>query len=159
MIRVLLALALLVSIAAAARAQTAPPSLFFSEDEVATIQRLFKARETEAKARAAIATRAPEEPRPVAPDIYLGALLYSGPNDWAIWINGVKRTTRQRANDIAVVSVTPDGAELVWLGDPRGGPKRLQLRPYQTWVGATGEVLEGVLAAPPPAASTTRSRP
>lgn len=154
-----LLLALLVScMAIAARAQTAPPSLFFSEDEVATIQRLFKARETEAKARAVVTTKAPEEPRPVPPDIYLGALLYSGPNDWAVWVNGVKRTTRQRANDIAVVSVSPDGAELVWLGDPRGGPKRLQLRPYQTWVGATGEVLEGVLSAPPPAAST-RSRP
>lgn len=136
---------LLLASGAAHAQQSPPPSLFFSADEVATIERLLKVREVVTKAVSAVPA---EEPRPPAPDVYLGALFYAGPNEWAVWVNGAKRTTRQRIDDIEVVRVTPEGADLVWRGDPKGGPRRIQLRPYQTWIGATGEVLEGVIAAP-----------
>ncbi len=128
---------------AAAAQQAAPrPSLFFNPAETAAIEGLLVAHE--ARVSAAQSDRGPVE-RPVPPDVHMGALIYMGPNDWVVWLNGARRTAQNRGGELEIAAVTPERAEIVWRGDTRGGPLRIRLRPYQTFVGTTGEILEGIL--------------
>lgn len=129
--------------AGAAGAQETPPkpSLFFSPAEVEAINGLLTARQASLSATGEVPV-----PPPVPPDIHMGALIYLHPNDWVIWLNGVRRTPQNRGGEFEIAVVTPERAELVWRGDSKAGPLRIRLRPYQTFVGTTGEILEGTLA-------------
>lgn len=139
-----LALLALLLAAAPALAQTAAPSLFFTPDEVAIGERIMAGREP----RPPAADGEPEYlgPPPVPPDIHLGALIFIAPGDWVLWVNGQRRTPRDSRGELEIAAVSRDRAEIVWRGDAKAGPLRVRLRPYQTFIGSTGEILEGALA-------------
>jgi len=127
-----------------AMAQQAQPraSLLFHPQEVEAIDRLLAGR---AASLAAAETSGRTGPPPVPPDIHMGALIYLRPNDWVIWINGVRRTPRDRLGELEIAAVTAERAEIVWRGDAAAGPLRIRLRPHQTFIGTTGEIFEGTI--------------
>lgn len=134
----------LLLLATAPAAQAA--SLFFSPTEMEIGERIMDRRPPppENAALPVSAPSAPEEAPPRPPDIYMGALIYLGPNQWSVWINGDRWTSAQpRSGDLRIAQVGPDLAEIIWTGDRRQGPLRVRLRPYQTFIGDTGEIVEG----------------
>ena len=123
-------------------------SLFFSPAELEIGERIMDRRPPpqESAATPVSTAPAPEEAPPRPPDIYMGALIYLGPSQWSVWINGTRWTAAQpRSGDLRIAQVGPDRAEIIWTGDRKLGPLRVRLRPYQTFIGETGEIVEGTL--------------
>ena len=87
--------------------------------------------------------------RPVGPaTLYLSAIVYIGPKTWTIWLNGVRVTPDMRIGGIDIVSVGRDAVRLemrVLTNRPRVS---VRLRPNQTFVAATREVIEGAPRSP-----------
>jgi len=133
---------LLAGAPALAQAPTPAPSLFFTPAEVAIGERILAGREP----KPVSASGEYQGPPPVPPDIHLGALIFVAPGDWVLWVNGQRRTPSDRRGELEISAVSRERAEIVWRGDVKGGPLRVRLRPYQTFVGSTGEILEGALA-------------
>ena len=133
MIRIAIYLGLLGAVfcAAPARAAEMPvASLFFTPAQIEQIE-------------APPPTTAPM-PTPPPADIHLGAVLYYGPGDWTLWIDGEKWTPDTRRADLQIVEVTPDEVHLDWLKAPNDPARAITLRPYQTYQVATGGVVEGI---------------
>jgi hypothetical protein len=123
--------------------KTAQDSFLFSS---AALRLLEAARAGQAPAAAVAVVR--PSPAPAAGSLHLGAIVYHAPDDWRVWLNGQSFTPAARPGPIAIVEVTADRVVLVWR--PAGGhPTRIELRPNQTYVVASGEVVEGHLEARP----------
>jgi hypothetical protein len=106
-----------------------PASLFFTPKEVEKI--------------AALPTgNAPHED--LSPDIHLGAVLYYGPDDWSVWLQGTRWTPGTEHPGLRIIGVSPNRVEMLWT-PAAGAPERpVTLRPYQTYQTATGMVVEGL---------------
>lgn len=82
------------------------------------------------------------EPPRLLRNLYLSAILYSGAQDWAVWLNGLKMRPGDTAEDFEIKSVTPDHVDVeVPMG--RDGRKPFRLFPYQTLIAEKGTVVEG----------------
>ncbi len=74
--------------------------------------------------------------------LYLSTILFYGPNDWTIWVNGAPITPRQDFSSFQVTSIGPDFVELLVPLSARGmSPVRLS--PNQTFVARSGAIVEG----------------
>ena len=74
--------------------------------------------------------------------LHLSAIVYHDPTDWRVWLNGRRFTPNSRAGTIEIVEVGPDAVWLLWHGlDQPATP--VQLRPNQSYVMASGTIVEG----------------
>jgi len=74
--------------------------------------------------------------------LYLSAIVYGGPEDWAVWINGTRYTPQHTPEDYALIEVTRRGIRLrvPWGKDQT---RTVRLAPHQTFVPSIGSVIEG----------------
>ncbi len=104
-------------------------SLFFSEDETRQIEVLS------AKIK---------PPKNDGSGIHLGAVIYYGPENWTLWLQGAKWTPATDRPDLHVVSVTPSNVQLSWQRNAKAPLQEITLHPYQTYHIMSGRVVEGL---------------
>jgi hypothetical protein len=74
--------------------------------------------------------------------LFLSTILYAGPNDWTIWINGAPVSANQGFKSFQVVEITPNSVDLL-VPLSAQGMRPVHLQPNQTFVAKTGIVVEG----------------
>ena len=113
-----------------------------------------------------------EETQSAAPTFYLGSILYFTPDNWVIWLNGKRLTTEDPTENIEIISVSENTAELSWYtdqleviapnwktkaeevnqrnapGNPlsinkNSGEVRIRLEPNQTFIATEMDIFEG----------------
>ncbi len=119
----------------------AQDSLLFSR----RIQDLLEAARRARGAAVSAAPADPASPLPVAGPgaLHLSAILYEGPSDWQIWLNGRSFAQSGVAGAVEVLRVQRDSVRLKWRGAGARRPAEITLRPNQTYIVATGEIVEG----------------
>ena len=121
--------------APASKHRVAPDSLMFSADEFADIQ-----------TRSNGPGNGPSEGDGRQPiedaTLYLSTILYAGPNDWTIWINGAPVSANQGFKAFQVTEITPNSVDLL-VPLSAQGMRPVHLQPNQTFVTKTGVVVEG----------------
>lgn len=122
--RLALAFALLLPTAASAQS-----SLMFSDEELRALQ-----------AVGAHGGTAGGNAVMVQGNIHLSAILYYGPQQWSIWINGIRVEPGQSLAGASVGVVTERHVDLM-VGTEK--PQPVRLRPNQTWLAGYGTVVEG----------------
>lgn len=112
------------SVEAAAQARIPQSSLFFSSRE---------AHEAEMMALRLVPSG--------KGDIRLGAVLYFGPNDWVLWLQGEKWTPETARDDLQVLDVAEDHVRLLWQKNKGEKAVEILLKPHQAYRLATGEII------------------
>jgi len=74
--------------------------------------------------------------------LYLSTILYFGPENWTIWINGSPVGPRQDFQEFEVTAIDANSVELV-VPLSAQGMRPVRLSPNQTFVAKTGDVIEG----------------
>lgn len=120
-------------------------SLLFTAEEV---QEIEQARRAAAEPEdAASAQRAPEEPAVVRTPgpgaVHLSGILYSGPQTWRIWLNGELVTPGRRPDYVERLQVERDAVRIRLEASAERPATLVRLRPNQSYIVATGEVIEG----------------
>lgn len=112
-----------------ARANELPThSLFFTPEESKTIDALAN------KDGKKTATQA---------DIHLGAIMYYGPDDWTLWLQGERWTPATVHDGMRILTVEPNQVKLQLSNAANTSSQEVTLRPYQTFHMATGQIIEG----------------
>ncbi len=85
-------------------------------------------------------------PQPV-PNLFLGALIYVGPDNWSVWANDRAIASDRPDDEVAVTAISPDGVAVFWTpeGEPRGFSATL--RPNQTLEPRRNRLREGFVPA------------
>ena len=128
---------------AAARAEphkAQDDSFLFSSQALGLIE---AARAGEQLAALPLARPAPAAPAAPADSLHLAAILYRGPDDWRIWLNGQSFTPQARPRAIEILKVTAEAVVLAWRPGPGASPTRIELRPNQSYLVASGRIVEG----------------
>lgn len=73
--------------------------------------------------------------------LYLSGILYAGPGDWTIWINGQPLRPGDKGNMFEVIEVT--GRHIVLLVAWGESTRQVVLEPNQTFLPAYAAVVEG----------------
>jgi hypothetical protein len=113
-----------------------PPteSLMFSTDELNEIRgRLASGAETETQAKAQAIEDA---------GLYLSTIVYYGPKDWTIWVNGVPIGPNQEFQSFQVTDINANSVQLL-VPLSAQGMRPVRLSPNQTFITKTGAVVEG----------------
>ncbi len=111
-----------------------PDTLMFSIDELNEIQsRIAGGDVTDEVLR----TEAIEEA-----NLFLSSILYFGPKDWTIWVNGTPVGPGESVDSFEVVSIDPTSVEMI-VPLSAAGMRPVRLEPNQTFISQTGVVLEG----------------
>lgn len=110
-------------------------SLFLAPDEVQALEMLGSGQGVAAFVLPG--TAAAPAPRP---NLHLSAILYTGPQSWSIWINGMRLEPGAQLPGVVVRQVAADHVELLVGNHPR----LVRLRPNQTYVTAAGMTVEGL---------------
>jgi hypothetical protein len=76
-------------------------------------------------------------------DIRLGAVLYYGPEDWTLWLQGEKWTPGTSRDDLQVLEVTASFVRLSWKEEDGASPIEFSLKPNQSFQIATRKVIAG----------------
>ncbi len=134
--------------AAAAAADAMPHkadgnSLLFSSQAFGLIE---AARAGEQPAALPLARPAPAAP---AASLHLAAIVYRGPDDWRIWLNGQSFTPSMRPRAIEILQVTAEAVVLAWRTGPGASPTRVRLQPHQSYLAASGRIVEGKVESRP----------
>ena len=87
--------------------------------------------------------RARSAPTAAADSLHLAAIVYHGPDDWRIWLNGQSFTPQARPRAIEILQVTAEAVVLAWRTGPGAGPTRIRLQPNQSYLVASGRIVEG----------------
>jgi hypothetical protein len=123
--KALMLMAILFAFPAFAQGEELPPrSLFLTPQEV-----------HEARARAQMALPAGKG------DIHLGAVLYFGPHDWTVWLQGEKWTPETVREDLEILEVMPTEVRVSWRNPEAPEPLELALKPNQSYRIATGKIV------------------
>ncbi|WP_372827697.1 hypothetical protein [Polaromonas sp.] len=92
---------------------------------------------------------APATPRPVSADLHLSAIIYLGPDNWVIWINGRPLRSGEQHGSLRVLKVTPAQVLLTAdQGDRAGLTPIIALRPQQSYLAATGQIVDKFVGGP-----------
>jgi hypothetical protein len=137
--------------AVAGAARKAPgDSLLFSSQTLGLIE---QARRGHGRPTPVAASGPGLRSEPPAPPgiIHLSAILYRAPDDWRIWLNGRSFTPAARPGAIEILAVTADAVQLTWRAGAGQRARRIELRPNQSYLLASGEIVEGRLQLPRPA--------
>jgi hypothetical protein len=110
-------------------AETPTTSIFFTPEETQTIQTL----ESQDK------TNAPNNAQ-----INLGAIMYYGEGDWAVWLQGERWTPTTHHDDLRIISVTANEVKLSYTPTAGAVAQEVTLHPHQTYQIGTGKIVEGV---------------
>lgn len=71
----------------------------------------------------------------------LDAIVYYGPEQWQVWVNGQAYNPDSQSAALTIVAVTADNATLEQTRD--GTPVRFTLAPHQSYDWAEKRVIEG----------------
>ena len=118
-------------------ASSVPETIMFSIDEL-----------TEVRSRAATVTQTKEAAKRDDSQaienakLYLSTILYYGPNDWTIWVNGKPITAGQEFQAFQITDIKPSYVELT-VPLSAQGMRPVRLSPNQTYIVASGTVVEG----------------
>ncbi len=74
--------------------------------------------------------------------LYLGSIMYYGPKDWTIWINGLPVGPNQDFQTFQITEITPRYVELLVPLSVQG-MRPVRLEPNQTFIAESGIVIEG----------------
>lgn len=74
--------------------------------------------------------------------LYLSTIVYAGPDDWTIWINGAPVSSNQGFQAFKVTEITPNSVDLL-VPLSAQGVRPVHLQPNQTFITKTGVVVEG----------------
>ncbi len=74
--------------------------------------------------------------------LYLSTILYSGPNDWTIWVNGKPIGPDQDFQSFEITAIGPRFVELL-VPLSAQGMRPVRLEPNQTFIAKTGAIVEG----------------
>lgn len=77
-----------------------------------------------------------------AETIFLGSIMYYGPKDWTIWINGSPVGPNQDFQAFQVTEITPRYVELLVPLSVQG-MRPIHLEPNQTFISSSGIIVEG----------------
>jgi len=110
-----------------------PTSLFFTNEEMEIIESIA-------------AKNPPQNTAPERGAISLGAIVYSGPDNWTIWLQGERWTPSTKHPFINLKSVEFDKVHFS-VEQPGGGAREIILRPYETYHPLTGEITTGTTSA------------
>jgi hypothetical protein len=114
-----------------------PDTLMFTIDELNEIQTRVAAGARNAAGAKRDASDAIENAT-----LYLSTIVYSGPNDWTVWVNGVPIGPRQDFQSFKVTAIGPSFVELL-VPLSAQGMRPVRLEPNQTFVARSGTVVEG----------------
>ncbi len=118
--------------------RVAPDSLMFSPDEFADIQGHSAGSGAGGNGAAdGSGLQAIEDAT-----LYLSTIVYAGPNDWTIWINGTPVSSHQGFQAFKVTDISPNSVELL-VPLSAQGVRPVHLQPNQTFITKTGVVVEG----------------
>ncbi|MDD3287758.1 MAG: hypothetical protein PHX43_01960 [Alphaproteobacteria bacterium] len=119
----------LLLISSSARSQE-ERSIFFTDQELSEIDAITAA------ARMG-------NPDSAADRVHLGAIIYSGPNNWRVWLQGNIWTPETNNQNVRIIDVTPQQVRIS-LASPDNGPsKEITLRPHQTYIISIDQTIEG----------------
>lgn len=111
-----------------------PDTLMFSIDELNEIQsRIAGGDVTDEVLR----TEAIEQA-----NLFLSSILYFGPREWTIWVNGTPISPGQAIDSFEVVGINSTHVEMI-VPLSAAGMRPVRLEPNQTFISQTGVVLEG----------------
>jgi hypothetical protein len=113
-----------------------PDTLMFSIDEVNDIQ-LRSASSTRGGAEDAQKADAVENAT-----LYLSTIVYYGPTDWTIWVNGLPIGPKQDFQAFKITNINPNYVELL-VPLSAEGMRPVRLSPNQTFIAKSGAVIEG----------------
>lgn len=82
-------------------------------------------------------------PIPTKRTITLSGVLFKGPGDWVVWLNGHKLVPGRTLPEIVGMDVERDRVHLRWFDIGLGKVIRLTLRPHQTYDVTSGLLLTG----------------
>ncbi|MCC6914374.1 MAG: hypothetical protein IT566_11785 [Rhodospirillaceae bacterium] len=116
----------------------APETLMFSIDELAEIRNRMV---TGSSANAERNGGRGHDPIEDA-TLYLSTILYYGPDEWTIWINGVPIGPKQELNSFEVTQISTNYVDLL-VPLSAQGMRPVRLSPNQTFVTKSGAVVEG----------------
>ncbi len=74
--------------------------------------------------------------------LFLSTILYSGPQEWTIWVNGVPIGPGQDFQAFRITDIGPNYAELV-VPLSAQGMRPVRLSPNQSFISASGSIVEG----------------
>ncbi len=117
--------------------RTAPDSLMFTPDEFADIQGHSAGSGGGASGGSGDGRQAIEDAT-----LYLSTIVYAGPDDWTIWINGAPVSSNQGFQAFQVTEITPNSVDLL-IPLSAQGVRPVRLQPNQTFITKTGVVVEG----------------
>jgi hypothetical protein len=110
-----------------------PDTLMFSIDELNEIKDRIAGGEV---------TNEQQQQALQSPGLYLGSIMYSGPKDWTIWINGAPIGPDQDFLSFQVTAITPRYVELLVPLSVQG-MRPVRLEPNQTFIAESGIIVEG----------------
>jgi hypothetical protein len=131
--------------------KTAGDSLLFSSATLALIE---GARHGDRQAPDAAAPGAPFAPAA----IHLSAIVYHAPDDWRIWLNGQSFTPAAVPGALEILAVSAGTVRLAWHGGPGPQPRRFELEPNQSYLVASGRIVEGARPWRPTAPTVAGAR-
>ena len=91
--------------------------------------------------------------------IHLSAIVYHAPDDWRVWLNGQSYTPAAQPRAIEILEVTADAVRLTWRGGSEQRPRQVELQPNQSYLIASGEIIEGKLRRRLPASPSSPPAP
>lgn len=111
-----------------------PDTLMFTIDELQEIQsRIADGTVTEEVVRAEAIEEA---------NLFLSSILYFGPKDWTIWVNGVPIGPNHEVDSFEVFNIDATHVEMI-VPLSATGMRPVRLEPNQTFISQTGVILEG----------------
>ncbi|MCB2108599.1 MAG: hypothetical protein KDE14_12910 [Rhodobacteraceae bacterium] len=76
------------------------------------------------------------------PTLYLQSILYYGPDEWTIWVNGVPVGPKEEFQTFQVTDITPRYVQLL-VPLSAQGMRPVRLEPNQTFITESGIIIEG----------------
>lgn len=83
----------------------------------------------------------PFRPHAQVEGLFLGGILYTGPHQWVVWINGQRFDPQTTHDTLTLINVTPRLVHLTWKW--RSKVHALTLYPYQTFIASTEHIQWG----------------
>ncbi|HQS31393.1 MAG: hypothetical protein B7Y03_00310 [Polaromonas sp. 24-62-144] len=88
---------------------------------------------------------APPKPQAVVADLYLSAILYVGPQNWVIWVNGRPLRAGDQHGALRVLKVSAAQVQLtVENGEGEARTPVITLRPMQAYLASTYRVVDRI---------------
>jgi hypothetical protein len=113
-------------------------SLFFSPQDLISIAKAQKGAVDSANGNGYHG-----EPIPQKRQIILSGIIYRGPNDWLIWLNGHKVAPGNLLKEIVDIKVHENSVHLKWFDIGLNGVIDLTIHPHEVYDIVTGIMLPG----------------